>query len=536
MAPLPSSPRFRRFAPTWLLTLGLVTAGLGFAGCSSDDAAKDASVSGDEQNITDIASTPVKNQAIGNCWVYATTAWTESLHLRGTGEVANLSESWITYWDWYEKLTNYKTAKDEKLATGGFFRSAMTIMGKYGVANEGAFIENEATADRSSAQSRAESAINASMASGALKKSRSPEVVRQELNKAWGLSENVVKQMNATFGEATPRTLTKPAAGFGIFSADTFQIAHKEPGKDPVLAPLRSELGAWEEISPTNTPNQRVLLRRVQKALHDGQPAVVIWNVSWAARSGATFAKMGASNKVDGVHMTLLEDYQAALVPNVGTLPAGVLVTDTKTLDLALADQVEVSFFRVKNSWGASGDPSGTGLYKGYVDLYREYLFPADAAAPDGLVSFVVPKAYDGIEPANLPGDLCSNAPGDATGSYCEKDLGGSNTSLFTCDTGYTIATSACGSSCEGTGTNGDGKAVCAQPKPSPSSANPCEHATDGAGPYCGSSLGLPAGDPDAQTLFSCQKDPSTGAWISPFTSCPSACLPGAPGEADRCK
>jgi hypothetical protein len=532
MASLSPSPRFRRFAPALLAALGLATAS--FAGCASDDAGKESAISGDEQNITDIASTPVKNQAIGNCWVYATTAWTESLHLRGTGEVANLSESWITYWDWYEKLTNYKTAKDEKLATGGFFRTAMTIMGKYGVANEGAFIENEATSDRSSAQSRAESAINASMASGALKKSRSPEVVRQELNKAWGLSENVVKQMNATFGEAAPRALTKPAAGFGIASADSFQIAHKEPGKDPVLAPLRGELSAWEEITPTNTPNQRVLLRRVQKALHDGQPAVVIWNVSWAARTGPTFEKMSASNKVDGVHMTLLEDYQAALVPNVGTLPAGVLVTDTQTLDLALADQVEVSFFRVKNSWGASGDPSGTGLYKGYVDLYREYLFPADPAAPDGLVSFVVPKAYDGVEPKNLPEDACNNAPGDATGTYCEHDLGGAGGRLFTCDTGYTIATSACGASCAGAGNQG--KATCSGAQPSPATANPCENATDGPGPYCGSSLGLPATNPDAQLLFSCQRDPSTGAWISPFTSCPSACLAGSPGEADRCK
>lgn len=524
---------------TSLVRFSTVIALGAFAGCSSDGPAADtgAPVSGDEQDIVDIASTPVKNQSIGNCWTYATTAWAESLHLQGTGEVSNLSESWVTYWDWYEKLTSYQTAGKDKIEAGGFFRTATAIMGKYGMVEEGAFIEGEATADRSSAQSRAESAINASMASGALKKSRSPEVVRAELAKAWGLSPAVITNLNATFGSGAPRPITSVPAGFKLYTADAFKVAHKEPGKPQTVIPLRSELGGWEEISPTTTPNPRTLVRRVQKALHDGRPAIVVWNVSWAARSGSTFAKMGATNKVDGVHMTLLEDYQAALVPNIGTLPAGVTVSDKAILDSALADQVEVSFFRVKNSWGASGDPSGTGNYKGYVDLYREYLFPTEAKAPKGIVSFIVPRAYDGLEPAGLPVDLCEKAPGDATGAFCGQTLTGkADSRLFTCDTGYTNAVTTCAGACSGAA----GTATCqstggggAAPT---SAANPCEKATQGAGPYCGSALGLPASSPEASKLFSCQKDPSTGKWISPFTSCPKGCFDAGAGSPDRCK
>ena len=46
----------------------------------------------------------VKRQSIGNCWIYASVGWVESLHLRATGEVYDLSETYVSYWDWYEKL------------------------------------------------------------------------------------------------------------------------------------------------------------------------------------------------------------------------------------------------------------------------------------------------------------------------------------------------------------------------------------------------------------------------------------------------
>ena len=507
-------------------------------GCESAKAPAPATVdpsvspaTGDEQEIVDIASTPVKNQSIGNCWVYATTAWAESLHLRGTGQTKNLSESWVTYWDWYDKLVSRGSAGSEKIEAGGFFQSAVAIMGKYGMVEEGAFIEGEAESDRSSAQGRAESAINASMSNGALKKSRSPEVVRAELDKAFGLSAPVVANMTATFGAGAPRPIGAVPKGFALHTADALQVAHKTPGKAATVVPLRTELSGWEEISPANTPDRRKLIRRVQKALHDGQPAIVVWNVSWAARSGATFAKMGATNKVDGVHMTLLEDYQAALVPNFGTLPAGVTVTDPRVLDAALANQVEVSFFRVKNSWGASGDPSGSGNYKGYVDLYQQYLFPTDAGAPQGVVSFVIPRAYDGLEPAGLFPDLCGKAPGAATGTYCAQALSGKpDVRLLTCDTGYTSAMSVCGGGCSGSPAS---QACGGAPQPA---ANPCTKAAQGAGPYCGSALGLASNAPGSSALFSCQKDPVSGLWISPSKPCAGGCLDAGPGSADRCK
>jgi aminopeptidase C len=49
-------------------------------------------------DVTDIKNSAVKNQSIGNCWVYATIGWAESLHLTQTGKELNLSESYVTYW------------------------------------------------------------------------------------------------------------------------------------------------------------------------------------------------------------------------------------------------------------------------------------------------------------------------------------------------------------------------------------------------------------------------------------------------------
>jgi hypothetical protein len=60
----------------------------------------DDGVDSSEDDVTDVKNTSVKNQSIGNCWVYATSGWAESLHLTHTAQHLNLSESWLSYWHW----------------------------------------------------------------------------------------------------------------------------------------------------------------------------------------------------------------------------------------------------------------------------------------------------------------------------------------------------------------------------------------------------------------------------------------------------
>lgn len=66
-------------------------------------------------DVTDVHHTPSKRQSIGNCWLYATATWVESLALTETNESHNISETYWTYWHWYDSL---RFAGDE-INTGG---------------------------------------------------------------------------------------------------------------------------------------------------------------------------------------------------------------------------------------------------------------------------------------------------------------------------------------------------------------------------------------------------------------------------------
>ncbi|MBI2388304.1 MAG: hypothetical protein HYV09_01695 [Deltaproteobacteria bacterium] len=504
------------------LTLAFAVSG----GCASD---QDDAVTGPSDEIVDVGNSRVKNQSIGNCWLYASVGWVEALHLRATGVELDLSETYLTFWDWYEKLTRATSAPPESITTGGFFTTATRLMNTYGLLDEGVFIPGEATTDRSAAQSQAESYVNNSLKSGVLRTDRSPATVRKELAKAFGLTPQVVAYLDQTFGPAAPKLGTVPA-GFPLRKTSDLVVAQKKAGQPVANVKLRDEIYRWREYTkPTDRGQLRNYLRRVQKALHDAQPVLIVWNVDWESRDrvSGTFPKMQPSAKIDGVHMTILEDYQAAYVPNIGTLPAGVTVTDTTILNAALAAQVEIPFFRIKNSWGNTADPSGSGAFKGYADLYGGYLFPTDTTAPAGLISFTLPSDYDTNVPAGIAPDLCEKAAAD--GNYCASGLGATSTDkrLFTCDTGMSGKVQTCASLCKKGATGGTD--ACGEPPP----PNPCEKATS-PGKYCGSALGIASGQPGYSTLYSCQKDVN-GTWISPGTECPKGCIIYT-SMSDRCK
>jgi hypothetical protein len=76
-----------------------------------------------------------------------------------------------------------------------------------------------------------------------------------------------------------------------------------------------------------------------------------------------------------GGHLTILEDYQVVIrQPGQAerTLRAGEMAS---AADQALAVQYgSIEFYRIKNSWGSGLDPSNTGMFPGYYDLYTNYL------------------------------------------------------------------------------------------------------------------------------------------------------------------
>jgi len=442
--------------------LGLALTAMAAPGCEGDSTESNA------DDITDVKNSSVKNQSIGNCWVYASVGWAESLHLTQTGKQLNISESWISYWHWYEQIAggpNGKTqlAKLDKdqISTGGWFGLAAELMRRYGVMDEGAFIPEEGESARSSRQSSALAAINTSLKSGALSDPaarRDRKLVRAELDRAWGLTPSVSTTLDQTFGADVSKTFmdsgNSPAADSGIRLASSIEVGKKISLSDAIGEPSssydflkRKGKYAWNEVSfPKNTSSQRDYFRRMQQSMHAGMPVIMVWFVDFAAMDSQNrFMAPPEKPGHQGGHMTVVEDYQASNVPGFGTLEAGTLVTDPKALDAALADEATIDFVRIKNSWGSSlAPPNASSDLRGYYDIYMPYFqgpltrcteSNGDAcgikASVTGLTSLVLPPDAFVTDAKAVEGactDICVEGPARAptcdecTDLICSQD------------------------------------------------------------------------------------------------------------------
>ncbi len=85
--------------------------------------------------VTDVAHTISKRQSIGNCWLYAAGTWLESNALSYQNEVLDVSESYWTWWHFYNQLV--APYELEEIATGGSWSQARSIILKHGYVTEG---------------------------------------------------------------------------------------------------------------------------------------------------------------------------------------------------------------------------------------------------------------------------------------------------------------------------------------------------------------------------------------------------------------
>ena len=354
------------------------------------------SVHGSADDIVNVPQSSLKSQSISNCWLYATMGWAESLHA-ATGEPElNISESYLSYWHWFDQLIWDGMPGKDAIVQEGFFSEGMDLMHRFGIMTEADFIPGEATSQSSRRQSSAMGKLNRSMKEGALK---TPEarmdraLVRRELNAAWELSPEVVATMNAVFGEGYDRSLEQAGtvlpAGSPIRSASSIKVMASASGDaaprrstlaDVIGAPDPNQWGhrtgalAWSEWNYPKTPSeQRAFQIRIQRALHARQPVVISWFIDFASMNGTgEFRAPPARPGRQGGHVTVLEDYQVNDVPGFGTLKAGVAEVRPEALTAALDPGAKVEFFRTKNSWGSSSGPAPE--FNGYLDLYSAYL------------------------------------------------------------------------------------------------------------------------------------------------------------------
>jgi hypothetical protein len=385
----------------------------------------------EDSAITSVDHSKVERQSIGNCWVYAVTGWAEALNRSAAvagQEELNLSQSYITYWHWFDQIANSGVSNIE---TGGSYEVALRLFDRYGMTREGHFIPSEATAEMSARQKSALDKVNASLKSGVLadsKNRRNRAMVRAELDKAWNLDADVVKALDTVFGKDVSKTIardytmvapavttradgssvviirakdiavktTKFAAGVSTASVGTLQ--------DVMGSGNYSRTGAlaWKSVYyPTNSSSRRAFQKRVQRALHDKQPVIVSWFVDFNALGRDSTFKLDRLQQSgpgrQGGHMVVMHDYEVDNVPGFGTLPAGTIENRPEALTAALSDTATIKFFRIKNSWGTMrSDRWDTSSLPGYHDLYVDYL--------NGPVKQCTEKADGSVDTAS-----CSN-------------------------------------------------------------------------------------------------------------------------------
>jgi hypothetical protein len=375
--------------------------------------------------ITDIPQTWVRRQTIGNCWLYATATWAESLNKATlpadapmpdgavTGVVIpadagdagytgpepwrpaglNISESYWTYWHWFDQLANGSNRGGE-ITTGGWFNTAAEIINRYGVMMEIDFIEGEKWFESSPTQKRALAVINESMKSGALKgldARRDRATVRAELDRAFELPPAVIAKMDQVFGRTVSKTLDRSnvsTENTGIVRAREIEVFVRDPAsRTRVKKTLQDAIGdrgnngqrvgsfAWNLASYPDVASQRRNMQiRVQRALHDQLPIIMSWQVDFNAMDPqGRFMAPPEEPGSQGGHMVVADDYQINDVPGFGTLPVGTVETRPAALQAALDPSAKIEFFRVKNSWG-TGRADPVVVPGGYHDLYMKYL------------------------------------------------------------------------------------------------------------------------------------------------------------------
>lgn len=397
---------------------GLALAGLAVGACSMD-------VGSSSDNITDVPHTDVEQQTISNCWLYAQASWIESMHLAATGESFDASQSYWSYWHWFNQISEYMG--DAPIAPGGNTAEANGVVLTYGLMPEATFVPEDAAGEASTRQADALRRINDELARGRLSDPASRgdyELVRDVLDEAWGLSDEVRGYLDQVFGADGYMSLMDEGvstAGTPIIAPQDFLVQYTERVSNPAaptvkLTDLATAMSEWRPAAYPRSAEggdlasqQRDLQIRVQRALHDAQPVVIVWDVDFNAMESAPGELQGSFNLTtlqnasgpghQGGHTTVLEDYEA-VTAEFGLLKAGETLdpndpVDRAKLDALLEPSTEIRFFRIKNSWGALRDDRASAPgFPGYHDLYLDYLNGPIAWCPS--VSHKTPESCTG--------------------------------------------------------------------------------------------------------------------------------------------
>ncbi len=393
-----------------VLTFAIATVVAAF-GCAPDGSSTGVST----DDVTSVENTDVREQAIGNCWLYATAGWAESLHKGVAGEDVDLSEAYWTYWYWYEQLTGGDIGY---LGDDGVDNEGQWVYGAELIRRYGWMIETDFLPDADAKAKRHEEAvayIDESLRRGALAGTNGaadPALARAELNRAWHLRDEVVADLERAFAPGSQRwtpladragsggfeaTFVRAPQAFSTLGADGRTVVNLADVVGRAAPGTRLDEGqrvgphAWSSVGYTwrsgkkGEPRRAAILKNVQDVLNRRLAVPISWLVTETADRGVYRRGDLRPQDVVGVHVSLLVDYEVEGVPGFGTLPVGRRETRPEALEASLSDGARVTFFRMKNSWGKDPEllpgrtqPSHPATYlpsaPGYNDIYVDYL------------------------------------------------------------------------------------------------------------------------------------------------------------------
>lgn len=375
--------------------------------------------------VVDVARTPAKQQAIGNCWLYATTGLAESLHKEASGEEWDLSENYLTYWMLYERIAAASCAsdllEDGELKTGGgeWVEEARETIDRRGLMLEEAFGEDRDGAIVTAAVAKLSEKLREDRDARVAVARHDRKAIRAMLDEAWSLPEGLRRGFDASFG---PEGQSEFRGCTGALCAPLVDGRVAKASIGGVRVSLRDALDDYVRVPmPTTTDASefRRWERAVQRSLHARAPVPISWIADGADAVGDGLFTRGESDIRDvtaalaegtaGGHASLIVDYGAEGVPGVGALAVGAVASEAD-MAAAMSDETVITVMRMKNSWGeAAGVTRPHFEDTGYTDLGRGVL--------RGLNLYCVDVPAGGASASEAPAaKTCEDVAGSAAG------------------------------------------------------------------------------------------------------------------------
>ena len=373
--------------------------------------------------ITSVDDTAVREQSIDNCWLYATAAWAEQMHLQTTRQVVDVSEAYWTFWYWYDQIVggdvsdSYAQVRlpDDGVVSGAFWGTAVELARRYGWMREADFMPTGVS--KSEFHTAALKRLNDEVKTGVLSTEAAranKKVVMNELLRVWGVRPQVANNIRQVFGDLGDKTLvgSARAAGFvrPLRELRSRSLNGQELlGFDDVIGTPRAGTDIWEGVregqwawtnfNTSKASSARSLLRSIQETLNSDLSVPLSWLVTEDVRGGV-YGAIGSGEEI-GEHLSILVDYEASMVPGFGTLKLGEPASQAAR-QAALDVSARVEKLRIKNSWGKEPTWSQTGVPSvPDATVLRTYL-PAKPGYNDLLTSYLLKTSSANLSRANL--------------------------------------------------------------------------------------------------------------------------------------